>query len=543
MPWLSRFLNVLRRDRLDRDLEEEIQFHLAARTEEFARHGMSAEQAKERARRQLGNALLLRESSREIKLVPRLESIAQDVQFGLRLCRKNAMVTAAAVLSLSLAIGACAAAWSLIDALILRPLPVSDPHRLVYAVYRPPGDANDSSAFNYPLFERMRDASRAQARLFGMSFQTRREAVFHDSGGQPEKVYAQWISGDAFSILGVKPALGRLLEASDDLKPGQHPVAAISYEFWTRRFGRDPAVLGRWLTLREKQLQIVGVAEKSFTGAEPGFLTDVWAPNMMWDSGAISQPGWSWFRIWGRLQPGVTPKQARAVLQTVFTNFRRERASAAPAGAPRDQIERLIHTPLYLRPAANGPSGLRQNFERPLWVLACVAALVLLIACSNVASLQIARAAARDREMALRISIGAGRGRLIQQTLIESALLSAASCLLGALLAAQGAPANRRHAIHVADRGPARPATRLARAGFPGRRGHDDHPVVRLGAGVARLGGVAQRGAEGGRKADGEDQTFPAVAGRADSIQFRGAVRRRSVPGQLRQAGSHRPRL
>jgi len=440
MSWLSRFLNVLRRDRLNRELDDEIQFHLAARAEELARGGMSSQQATEQATRQLGNPLLLRESSRDVKQFPRLESILMDIAFGLRLCRKNTIVTAAAVVSLSLGIGACTAAFSLIDALILRPLQVNDPERLVYAVYLSPGDPDDRAFFNYPLFERMREASRSQVQLFGMSFQSRQDAMFDDAGGQPEKVYPQWISGAALPLLGIKPALGRLLTGSDDLKPGQHPVAVLSYDFWSRRFGRNPGVLGRWVTVREKQLQIVGVAEKGFTGVEPGIHTDLWVPNMMWEGAALASPGWSWFRIWGRLQPGATADQARAILQTVYTNFRRERASGMRADVPRDSVERFIQTPFYLRSAAKGPSGLRQSFERPMWVLGIIAVLVLLIACSNVASLLIARAAARDREMALRLSIGAGRGRLIQQMLIESALLSIASCLLGVLLASQAGP-------------------------------------------------------------------------------------------------------
>ena len=434
MSWLSRFLNVFRRDRLHRDFEDEMQFHLSSRIDELTDRGMTAEEAKKQADRQFGNSLILFESSRDIKLFPRIESIFRDVVFGVRQCRKNLTVTTVAVLSLSLAIGSSTAAFALIDALILRQLPVKDPEQLVYIAYRAPDDARDALSFNYPLFERMRDASGGQVQLFGMSDQSRQDAIFDDAGGQREKVYGQWISGDAFALLGVKAAVGRPLMASDDLKPGQHPVAVISYDFWSRRFGRDTNVLGRWLTIRGKQLQIVGVAEKGFTGVEPGIMTDVWAPNMMWDESAITDSGTRWFRVWGRMLTGAHREQALAVLQTVFTNFRREQASMRAQETP-EQREQLINTRVYLRSAANGPSNLRQQYERALWVLASIAGLVLLLASANVASLLVARAAAREREMALRISIGAGRGRLIQQVLIESSLLSIASCALGALIA------------------------------------------------------------------------------------------------------------
>ena len=438
MSWLSRLVNVVRRDRVDGEIDEEMRFHLAARAEDLTSRGMPADEAQAQARRQFGDTLRLRESSRDIKLSSRLESILLDVAFGLRLWGSNKVVTAAAVVSLSLAIGACTAAFSLVDALILRPLPVHQPGSLIYIALRAPGDTRDGLSFNYPLFAGMRDATAAHVRLFAMSDQSRGDATFDDTR-QPEKVYGQWISGNALAILGVKPALGRLLTQSDDLKPGQHPVAVLSYDFWTRRFGRDPGVLGRWVTMRNKPLQIVGVAEKGFTGVEPGIMTDVWAPTMMWDDRAISDSSTRWFRIWGRMQPGIAPEQARAALQAVFTNFRREQAALRPA-EPRDRVERFINTTVHLRSAANGPSGLRQDFERALWVLAAVAALVLLIACANVASLLVARATSREREMALRMAIGAGRGRLIQQLLIESALLSIASCALGALVAVTAAP-------------------------------------------------------------------------------------------------------
>jgi putative ABC transport system permease protein len=367
----------------------------------------------------------------------RFESIRRDVQFGLRLCRRNKIVTAAAIVSLSLAIGACTAAYSLIDALILRPLPVDDPHSLIFVAQRAPAENRDALSFNYPLFAAMRDAGRPHVRLFAVSDQSRRDAAF--DGAEPEKVYGQWISGDAFTLLGVKPALGRVLAPSDDLQPGQHPVAVLSYDFWNRRFARSPEVLGRWVTIRDKPLQIVGVAEQGFTGVEPGIMTDLWAPAMMWDDRAISDPDTRWFRTWGRMQRGVAPEQARAVLQTVFTSFRREQAAGRPE-EPRERLEQFINTRVYLRSAANGPSALREDFARALWVLGGIAGLVLLIACANVASLLVARATSREREMALRVSIGAGRGRLIQQVLIESGLLSLVSCAAGALLAVVAAP-------------------------------------------------------------------------------------------------------
>lgn len=435
---LARLVSLFRGRARDEEFEAELAEHLEMAIQDNLDRGMSAQAARRDALARLGGTAQAKELHRESRGMPGIDAILQDIKFALRVFRKNGTVTAAAVLSLSLAIGACTAAFALIDALILRPLPVNDPDRLVYVAYRGPGDVQDALSFNYPWFELMREGSRARIELFGMSDQSRRDATFDDAGGQPEKVYAQWISGDALSILGLKPALGRLLTPSDDLKPGQHPVAVLSYDFWSRRFGRNPAVLGRWVTIREKQLQIVGVAEKGFTGVEPGIMTDLWAPNMMWDDQAISDPSTRWFRVWGRLRPGVSPEQARAVLQPISTNFRRAQSGMQHA-EPRGRVEQFVNTPLHLRSAANGPSGLRENFERALWVLASTAILVLLIACSNVASLLAARAAARGRDMALRVSLGASRGRLVQQVFLESALLSIAACGLGAVIAMAGA--------------------------------------------------------------------------------------------------------
>jgi predicted permease len=213
----------------------------------------------------------------------------------------------------------------------------------------------------------------------------------------------------------------------------------LSYNFWTRRFGRSPAVLGRWLTWNDEQFQIVGVAAQGFHGVEPGYASDLWGPieppanpNEMFDS----------FRIWARPKPNVTSEQVRQVLQATFTNFRREHVKEMiRPGAPSEVVANFLSAPLNLRAVATGaPTMVRMEFTRPLWILAIVVALVLLIACSNVANLLTARAAAREREMAMRLSIGAGRMRLIQQLLIESGLLAAAACVLGLAFAAWAAP-------------------------------------------------------------------------------------------------------
>jgi predicted permease len=350
-------------------------------------------------------------------------------------------VTAAALASLALAIGASLAAFALVDALLLRPLPVYQPERLIQLTTLDERDPHENQTFNYPLFERCRQATRGQLDLFGMSNQSREPVVFANSGGREEKVRLQYASGNALPSLGIRPAIGRLLTPSDDLRPGAHPVAVVSYNFWMRRFGGDPAVLGQWFTAGTRQFQIVGVTEKGFTGIEPGKATDLWVPIMMWSSPEdLSDTGSYWFGVLGRLKPGVTAKTVGPVLQGIYASFLRERAAEFPPDEPRALVDSFQRGLLHVLPAPNGPSRLRETFARPLWILAAVAGLLLLIACSNLANLFTARALAREREMALRISIGAGRARLLRQLLVEGALLAVAASVLAAAFAAVAAP-------------------------------------------------------------------------------------------------------
>lgn len=368
--------------------------------------------------------------------------LLHDVRIGARMLAKDPLVTGAALFSLGLALGAAMATSALVEALILRPLPVRQPQHLIYlALPTYTSERPEADTFNDPLFRDLRDAARGRADLFAMSTQVMRQVIF-DAGGEREQVRTQFVSGDAFDRLGVTPAAGRLIAPSDDVTPGAHPVSVVSHAFWMRRFGGDRQVVGRWFTFDGRPYQIVGVTNEQFPGIEPGRPTDVWVPYAMYNPHAFGNASFGWFRIVGRLNDGVRPEQAQAALQPVFAAFRRAHARAflAPGSAPA-VVDRYLNTPLYVRDAGTGPSPLRRQFGRPLWILSGVALLVLLIAGSNVANLFLARMAARDREMALRLSIGASRGRLIQQVLVESALLAAGACALGLVFARVAAPA------------------------------------------------------------------------------------------------------
>jgi hypothetical protein len=244
MSWWSRLKNVARTDRLDGDLDEELQFHIAEAIETLVTQGVPRAEATTRVHRRFGNQLRWREQSRDVKLIPWLDSLMRDVRVGGRMLWKNPAVTIAAVASLSLALGACVAAFSLVDALILRPLPVQHPEQLVYVTYRSnESDARENETYNDPTFVRLRDAGRGSVSLFAISTQVIRAVTFAGASDN-ERLRTQYVSGDMFEQLGVRAAEGRVILPADDEKPGASNVAVLSHAFWLRRFGGDRAVLG-----------------------------------------------------------------------------------------------------------------------------------------------------------------------------------------------------------------------------------------------------------------------------------------------------------
>jgi predicted permease len=363
-----------------------------------------------------------------------VESVLADVAFGLRMLLKHPAGTGAALVSLALGTGSCIAAFAVLNALILAPLPVREPHRLVQLTF-PSRDAGpDNEMFSQPMLERLRSAAAAEIDLFGVSYQGIRGALF-GAGDREEHVRAQWVTGNMFDTLGVQPAIGRLIHAQDDVTGASVPVAVLSHAFWVRRFGRNPDVIGARLRFpgRDEPFQIVGVAELRFTGIERGRLTDLWIPSHTWDPRAPSMPWWEWIRIFGRLKPGVDMPRAQAPLHTAFASFRGDRVFGADES--RERVARYRETPLRVRSASTGPSSLQQQFERPLWILMLVGTLVFVIAGSNVGNLFLARAIAREHEMSLRIAVGAKRGRLVRQMLTETALVAAGATFVGWLFA------------------------------------------------------------------------------------------------------------
>jgi predicted permease len=428
MSLWSRLINVFRGDALSREIGEEFEDHIAAAVAD----GVDADQA----RRRFGHIGSRFEASRDLRLIPWLDSVRSDAVFAWRQLKKNKVTTVAAILSIGLAVGACTAAFRLVDALLFRPLPVDHPERLFVLAKESKSSSHGDMVFDqwaYPQFRQMRALVKDQAELIAISHVSRIDLTY-SSGDQMEKANQQYVSGWMFSSLGLNPALGRVFTESDDTTPGKHPYAVISYDYWQTRFGGDEHVIGRTFRTGNDVYQIIGVVQKPFTGTDTGSMTDIFIPTMMVKNNGITRSDYQWLRIFVKVKPDVNAASVRDRLDAAFHAFLQDSVKAFPVEYKSD-IDLYLHQKLLMNSAAAGVSNVQTEYGRALVVLSVLVALVLAIACANVANLMAVNAVARSREMALRISIGAGKWRLLQMVLVESVLLSGAAVGVGALFA------------------------------------------------------------------------------------------------------------
>ena len=425
--WFVRFGGLFGKQRRDSELAAELESHVQMHIEENLRAGMSPQEARRQALLRLGGIEQTKESYRDRRGLPWLDTLLQDVRFGLRMLRKNPGFTAVAVLTLALGIGANAAIFTLMNGLMLRTLPVRAPGRLVELLHRGP-DEPAFNGFSLDAYKLMRDHNHVLSSLIvdsGDFFVTRGQGL------EPQKVLGGYVDGTFFETLGVRPALGRLIGPEDDNMGRPSAIAVVSWSFWKSRFDLNPAILGKQLVLDGYPVTVVGVTERGFYGLSEEMSRSIWLPVPM--APVIRHATLNWgslgLGLVGRLKPGVSIEQAQADLAVLF-----QAAIQTPGTSPFVRKMKF-----ELAPAGNGLSSpLRQMFATPLLVLMTMVGLLLLIACTNVSGLLLARAASRQQEMAMRVCLGAGRVRLLRQTLTESLLLSLAGGLVGIFLARFG---------------------------------------------------------------------------------------------------------
>jgi predicted permease len=425
---ILRFGGLFNKQRKDRELDDELESHLQLHIEENLRSGMTPEEARRQAMLKLGGVESTKEAYRDQRGLPLLETLWRDVRFGARQLRRNPGFTAVAVLTLGLGIGANTAIFSLVHAVALKSLRVSEPDQLFFVT------SGNNDTLSYPLIDRLQKCDD-----IGETFGYRTLKVSLNTGGRNEVAVGQVVSGNYFATLGVTTALGRSVLPSDD-RPGAAAVTVISHGCWTRRFGGDPGVLGRTVHLNGVAFTIVGVAPADFRGFDAQAVPEAFVPIRQHvllnpgDAPLLDEYG-SWvFTAVVRLKEGITEEMARSGLTAAYQQVISENSQWIRA---RDLPE-VFARGVRLSPAGHGTTKLREKFARPLFVLLGASALVLLIACANVAGLMLARGTVRARELAVRLAVGASRLQIVRLLLTESLLLASAGCLFGLFLAAWG---------------------------------------------------------------------------------------------------------
>ncbi|MGA3241202.1 MAG: ABC transporter permease [Bryobacteraceae bacterium] len=417
--------------RRERDLDAELRAHLEMSANDARARGESADAAHLAALREFGNRDLVKETTRDIWGRNPFHGIGSDIRAGLRTFRKNPSFASIVVLTLALGIGANTAIFSLVDAVMLRSLPVSHPEQLVQVTMGPGDDE-----LTNPIWEQLRDRQDVFSGLLAYNAPRFNLA----QGGEAHYVRGSWVSGQYFSTLGVQPAAGRTLVAADDVR-GCAATAVLGYDFWQRQYGGAPAALNQAISLDGHPFQILGVAARGFTGIDVGSSVDVFVPicaEPVMHGAAASQLdqrlSW-WLKVVARPKAGVDSQRATARLKILAPAVF---AATIPSSLPPDRQRDYAAGTFEIKPAAGGISDLRVQVQQSLKILMAVVCLLLLIACANVANLLLARAANRQKEIAVRMAVGAGRWRLVRQLLVESALLAAAGAALGIVFAQWG---------------------------------------------------------------------------------------------------------
>jgi predicted permease len=373
-----------------------------------------------------------------------MAGILQDFLYSLRTLRKSPVFLAVALLSLAFGIGANTAIFTLINQLILQPLPVKNPEQLVMLAGRGKhyGGNNGPNRLSYPMYQEIRDKNQLFSGMF-CTFPSRVSASFQ---GRTELIGADFVSGNYFPVLGIGAAVGRVFTASDDLVQGGHPLAVLSHGYWRARFGADPAIVGKQIVINGRSLTIIGVSQAGFDGVEPGRAPQIRIPVTMIDYlprdlprsefSRLNNDRFRWAEVFGRLKPGITLEKAQAGLQPLFHQIINREVTEKPfAKASPFVKQEFLRMWMEVMPGSKGRSNLRRIYSKPLFALMAIVGLVLLIACSNLANLLIARASARQKETAVRLALGAARGKLIRQLLVEAFVLAAVGGSLGIGLA------------------------------------------------------------------------------------------------------------
>jgi predicted permease len=451
--FLHRLRSLFRRTAVERELNDELRCHFDRLVDRHVEAGLPPQEARRRARLDFGGVDQVREECRDARGTKFIEALSQDFRFNLRMLRKSPGFTAIAVITLALGIGANTAIFSVLESVLLRSLPVHHPQELVLLTDPDQhgenfGSQNGSrSQLAYSEFQYLRDHNEVFSGMFAAdSSLPELEVSLGDSavgGDDKQQARIKLVSGAYFSTLGLQPAAGRFFGTEVERARGDSPVAVVSYPFWKQRYNLNPSILRKSIKVHDTSFEVIGVAPPGFFGETVGELPDVWVPMMMQDAvypgmdylspspqGVLNE--YEWLQVLGRLKPGISLAQANAAMNVQFT-----RALTAAAGNRMTEEQRKGNFDQYLelQPGGRGVSTLRSGFGQPLQFLMALVALVLAIACANVANLLLARGAARQKEFAMRLAVGAGRKRLIRQLLTESLLLAMLGAAAGVLLA------------------------------------------------------------------------------------------------------------